>query len=477
MKKVFFAVAAATMVFTSCKKDVAPAGDTAKLSAGVNAVIPVSGVISTNTTWTAGNVYQLQGKVYVANGAILTIQPGVRVEGLFNADPVQASALIVTKTGKISAKGQQSNPIIFTSSLDGLPSGRTTRLPGDWGGVVILGDAPTNKPSTQIIEGIDPNVPGVVPAGVDVTYGGSNPDHQAGIMTYCRIEFGGAAIAANNELNSLTCGGVGKKTTLRYIQCSNGADDAFEFFGGNVPARFLIANSQNDDAFDFDFGYSGDIQFAVSVRNPLLAYADANGIECDNDGSGSTAAPVTRPQLSNVTIVGKCDAALSGTLNGARFRRGTDLRMRNSVIMGYNNGISFENTNPANAALFYRSNATHGFNTSNTFVGSSVAPLGLNNITATGSPVPASWVNAPCPANVAGYKSSALVYKAGGDLDPANAAGLKPNYSGLTTAFLQVPYVGALAPGSPVKDASGFVVSPNNWLAGSAGIWVEFNPQ
>jgi hypothetical protein len=472
MKKALLFAATTSLLFAACKKDLKePQADLQGLNAGVQAVIPVSGVINTSTTWTAGNVYQLNGKVYVSGGATLTIQPGARVEGLYNATPENASALVITKTGRIVAKGQQSNPIIFTSSLDGLPGGRTTRLPGDWGGLVILGDAPTNKPATQFIEGINP---ATVPAGVDVTYGGSNINHDGGIISFARIEFAGAAIAPNNELNSLTLGGVGKKTGLRYIMCSNGADDAFEFFGGNVQPKYLVANSQNDDAFDFDFGYTGDIQFGISVRNPALAYNDANGIECDNDAASSTAAPITRPILSNFTIVGKADAALAGTLNGARWRRGTDLRFRNSIVMGYNTGTSFENTNPTNAAAFYRSNATHGFTTVANFVGTSVAPIGLGNLTATGTPVPADWVNNPAPAAHSGYKSSALVYKAGGALDPSG--GLQPNFNNLTTNFLQVPYVGALGPGSPIRNASNQIIVPNNWIAGSAGAWVDFDP-
>ncbi len=108
-------------------------------------------------------------KVFVTGGT-LEIKPGTQIQGLYKATPEEASALVITKTGKIRALGQQSNPIVFTSSLTGLPGGRTIRAVGDWGGVVILGNAPTNKPTTQFIEGI---APGSVPAGVDVTYGGT----------------------------------------------------------------------------------------------------------------------------------------------------------------------------------------------------------------------------------------------------------------------------------------------------------------
>ncbi len=138
---------------------------------------------------------------------------------------------------------------------------------------MILGNGVTNKPSTQTIEGINP---ADVPAGVDVTYGnGLNTSQSIGRIYYTRIEYAGASIAANNELNSLTFGAATSTSTCRFVQCSKGADDAFEFFGGNINCFFLIANSQNDDAFDFDFGYRGIIQFAVSVRGSAFAYADA----------------------------------------------------------------------------------------------------------------------------------------------------------------------------------------------------------
>lgn len=476
MKKVILSVAAAGLLLAACKKDVKNESPELALEAGTAAIVDtvtLPQIISASRTLYADTLYQLDGKVFVTGGT-LDIKPGTQIQGLFKSTPDAASALVITKTGKIRALGQQSNPIVFTSSLTGLPGGRTNRLSGDWGGVVILGNAPTNKPSTQFIEGINP---ATVPAGVDVTYGGSNAAHDGGLITFARIEFAGAAIAANNELNSLTLGGVGNKTSLRFIQASKGADDAFEFFGGTVNATYLIANSQNDDAFDFDFGYSGFVQFGVSVRGTAFTYADANGIECDNENPSTGATPTTRPTLSNLTIIGNGNAALAGTLNGARFRRGTDLRFRNSIIAGYSTGVAFENTFAANTPLFFRNNGVHGFTDSAKFVAApTVGPWGGGNLAAVTTPVPATWLNNAQPATLAAYKSSALVYKAAGPFDPAVAGGVDTLFTGLTVNLLRVGYVGALAPGSPVKNAAGQIVSPNNWIAGSAAAWVNFDP-
>lgn len=473
---------AAGFLLASCKKDKF-AEETGDLNAGTSstlAIITLPEVISVNTTLDAANTYILDGKVWVKNGATLTIPAGTRLEGLYKADAAQASALIVTKTGKITAKGTQANPIIFTSSLTGLPGGRTNRLPGDWGGVVILGDAPTNRPDgNNQIEGVV-----TFPTGgsiEDTYYGGpaagtGNSAHNGGLMNYCRIEFAGAVVAPNRELNSLTLGGCGTQTALRYIQASYGADDAFEFFGGLVNPKYLIANAQNDDGFDFDFGYRGNFQFGISVRNPAYTVADANGIECDNDATGTTATPTTRPEMSNLTIVGRCSGVLTGTLNGAKFRRGTDLRMRNSIIMGYANGVSFENTLVPTTAAFFRNNGVHAFTATDIYVGTSVAPWGLANVGVVSASTPTNWINNACPAAHATYKSSALAFKVGGAFDPATPGSLLPNFAGMTSNFLNtVPYIGAVGNGSPIKVGNNITI-PNNWVAGSAGVWINFDP-
>jgi len=470
---------AAGLLLASCKKDQV-AENVGDLNAGTPttlATITLPEVISVNTTLSAANTYILDGKVWVKNGATLTIPAGTRIEGLYKANAADASALIVTKTGRLVAKGTQATPIIFTSSLTGLPGGRTNRLPGDWGGIVILGNGITNQPATTQIEGVTS-----FPTGGtidDTYYGGSTEAHNGGLLNYVRIEFAGALVSANRELNSLTLGGCGSQTALRYIMASYGADDAFEFFGGTVNPKFLIANAQNDDGFDFDFGYRGNFQFGVSVRNPAYTVADANGIECDNDATGSAATPTTRPELSNLTIIGRCSGALTGTLNGARFRRGTDLRMRNSIIMGYTTGIVFENTLVPTTAAFFRNNAVHGFTDSSKFVGTSVSPWGLANDGIISASTPTTWINNACPATHNLYKSSALAFKAGGPLDPATPAGpgvVKPNFAGTSSNFLNtVPYIGAVGNGSPIKVGNNITI-PNNWIAGSAGVWTNFDP-
>lgn len=282
-----------------------------------------------------GGVYTLKGYVYFTSGTTLKIPEGT----IIKSDVSQKGALIIERGAKIEALGSASNPIVFTS---GKPAGSRTR--GDWGGIILLGNAPTNRPLSPapLIEG-----------GVDRRYGGEVANDNSGTMRYVRIEFAGIAAEPGSEINGLTMGGVGSGTVLEYIQVSYGNDDSYEFFGGNVNAKYLIAYASSDDDLDFDFGYTGKIQFAVVQRRPEIADTDAgNGVEADNDGSGTTAEPYTRPTLSNITWIGPNGAAnTEANLNFAnRWRRAVRFEVHNSIMMGFPDaGLSLESAATAQA--------------------------------------------------------------------------------------------------------------------------------
>ncbi|SIO09934.1 hypothetical protein [Chitinophaga niabensis] len=317
----------ALATFAACKKD-AKQNDH-NVRAGIlpnGSALP--GVISTNVELVANGTYYLNGKTYVKPGGNLIINAGVTVKGIPQFTPAEASALIVTRGGLIHAVGTLENPIVFTSNSN-FPA------VGDWGGIVILGDAPTNK-FEPVIEGID--LP-TLPIGVDVHYGGADATDSSGVLKFIRIEWAGASVSDNNELNSLTLGGVGSRTVLDYIQASYGRDDSFEFFGGTVNATHLVSLSTNDDILDFDLGYTGTVQYVLGVRKQGFVYADANGIESDNDASGSADIPKTQPSVSNITIIGRETAAFPGTLYAARFRRNSGMNVTNAVFLGYGMGI------------------------------------------------------------------------------------------------------------------------------------------
>ena len=306
------------------------------------------GSIIKDTILTADRVWVLNGYVYVANNATITIEAGTKIV----SDITNKGALCIERGAKINAVGTATNPIVFTS---GKPAG--SRIPGDWGGVVILGKAKTNRSSTPIIEG-----------GIDRPYGGTDDLDNSGNLSYVRIEYAGIAAFPNSEINGLTLGAVGSGTKIDYVQTAYANDDAYEFFGGTVSPKHLVAAYTADDDFDFDFGYTGKIQFAISLRDP--AFVDAgdagNGIESDNDNPPTTAAPFTRPVISNMTLVGSNGAAgQAANHNFAnRWRRNSRFVIRNSILMGYPKaGFSLEQDGTAQAYVdglsIFRDNLVH----------------------------------------------------------------------------------------------------------------------
>lgn len=302
----------------------------------------ISGEITTNTTWTNNKQYLLNGYVYVKNNATLTIQAGTIIKG----DKASKGSLIVTRGAKIIADGTPNLPIVFTSN-----EAVGSRNYGDWGGLIICGKASTNKAGGQgEVEG------GVNNANGDALYGGTDDNDNSGILRYVRIEFPGIAFSDNNEINGLTLAGVGSQTIIDHVQVSYSGDDAFEFFGGTVNAKHLVALASWDDDFDTDFGYRGNIQFAVAVRHPAIAdQSGSNGFESDNDGSGTYNTPRTHPIFSNVTIAGPALDNGQATLNtnykrAAHIRRASQCSIYNSIFFGFPTGLLLDGTACENTA-------------------------------------------------------------------------------------------------------------------------------
>lgn len=290
----------------------------------------VRGIITTDQHWTKDKVYRLRGYVYVTNNATLTIDPGTKI--VSNKD--SAGVLVIYRGAKIQANGTAAEPIVFTSA-------ETNPAPGDLGGVVLAGQASGNG-NHSVIEG-----------GVDAAFsafGGTNDADNSGTLKYVRIEYAGKAVNPGDEVNGLSLYGVGSGTTIDYVQVVRGLDDAFEFFGGTVNCKHLIAYNCADDDFDMDDGYRGKIQFAVSVKDP--AFTDAKGttgdvsnnFEVDNvnpsNGFLLSRAPITAPVLSNFTAIGPNGAANQSADYGwgMRWRRGSKFTLANSVVIGGKKG-------------------------------------------------------------------------------------------------------------------------------------------
>jgi len=303
--------------------------------------VVLSGEITQDLTLTTANRYLLRGYVYVKNGATLTIEPGVVIRG----ERATKGSLIITRSGYIQALGTAEQPIVFTSNQ---PEGQ--RAPGDWGGIVILGSAPTNCIGDCLIEGGLNNTAG------DGLYGGPDPNDSSGVFRYVRIDWPGVAVQPDNEINGLTLGGVGRRTVIDHVQVSFSGDDAFEFFGGTVQASHLVSLGAIDDDFDTDFGWQGAVQFALAIRYPnRFDVSLSNGFESDNSKQGFANPPLTAGVFSNVTLVGPRFPG-AGTPStqfqaGMNLRSATRLRVFNSLVMGWPRGLLIEGTTCEGYAL------------------------------------------------------------------------------------------------------------------------------
>ena len=339
------AVAEGSATITVTTKD---GGKTATCTVTVSNDAPSSkevileGNITADLTINAADKNFMKGFVYVKSGATLTIEAGSVIKGVSVSPGEKAASLIIEPGAKIIAEGTVDKPIVFTSDKE---PGK--RLTGDWGGLIICGNARVNRTNQPTIEG-----------GPGTLYGNTTSDEfnaeSSGKLKYVRIEFAGYPLEPDKEINGLTFGGVGSGTEVEFVQVSFSNDDSYEWFGGTVNAKHLIAYKGWDDDFDTDFGYTGKLQFLLSVRDKN------NGFESDNDGDGSSNTPLTKPVFSNVTLIGpfygkvsdktqaEVEAKTADAANGAKggkfqaamhLRRNTSLNVYNSVFTGWPYGL------------------------------------------------------------------------------------------------------------------------------------------
>jgi hypothetical protein len=292
----------------------------------------VTSDITTSTTWDSDTTYVLSGFIHVANGATLTIEAGTTIKGDFNT---VGSSLFVLRGAKIMAIGTAQLPIVFTSSQ---PVGQ--RKPGDWGGLVIVGNAVINRTGIDVeIEGTGTVTGTTSGTNYKVNYsGGTTISDNSGELRYVRVEYAGYAPSADKELNSFSFAAVGSGTKLSFLQAMAGLDDSFEFWGGAVDATNLVSYEAGDDHFDMSEGYQGRLQYLIALQSTRLTQrtgagspsSDPQGIENDGcDGAGCTngrnTTPYTTPVVANFTLVGTNDVSTSGSSGGVgmMLRRGT----------------------------------------------------------------------------------------------------------------------------------------------------------
>lgn len=259
--------------------------------------VAVTGAITSNTSWTNDNIYVLNQKVVVDNGATLTIQEGTIIKGTPGTGSL-ASALIIARGSKINAVGTATSPIIFTSTSDNITCGQTTGTNlnqnnrGLWGGLILLGSAPCSL-SGDVTETQIEGIPADDSFGL---YGGTNASDNSGVLQYVSIRHGGALIGEGNEINGLTLGGVGSGTIINNVEVVANIDDGVEFFGGTVNASNLLVWSCGDDGLDIDQAYSG------TIDNSVVVLGDTSDHALEIDGPEGTA--LGSYTLQNITLIG-----------------------------------------------------------------------------------------------------------------------------------------------------------------------------
>jgi hypothetical protein len=234
---------------------------------------------------------------------------------------------VVERDGDLVVNGTRDNPVILTSGADFTVG---DQQPGDWGGVVIHGNARANCAGQSGCGLTDANTQCESEGGAGF-FGGDDDDDSSGSIRYARVEYSGQEISPNNELNSWTMNAVGRNTTLEFLQAHFGTDDGFEWFGGTARCRYLVATSISDDNFDWQMGWRGYVQFAVCQQNPNFSLD--KGIEADNNEFDFNCTGRSNPILSNLTLVGT-NGQGGGTI-GVHLRRGTSGNILNSIISDF----------------------------------------------------------------------------------------------------------------------------------------------
>jgi hypothetical protein len=290
-------------------------------------VVVVTGEINGSETWTSGSYYVLRGAVFVRQGGTLNIEAGTTIIG----EAGSVGTLIVLRGGRLNAIGTAQRPIVFTSDQ---PAGSRSR--GDWGGLIINGRAPINVPGGEAAGEGDTGV-----------YGGTHPDDNSGTLRYVRVEFSGVEFSPDNELNGIAFQGVGRGTSVEYVQAHMSRDDAIEFFGGTVDAKHIIMSNAADDSLDWTFGWTGRVQFAAITQR---GDDGDNGIEADNNEFNNDVLPRANPQIYNITMCGDPDRNEGGESTRAiLFRRGTGVTFRNFLVTGFKTtGMQIDGTSTLN---------------------------------------------------------------------------------------------------------------------------------
>lgn len=391
-------------------------------------------VLTNDTTWI------LQSGVFVKAGATMTIQPGTTVVGDFASE----GFLLVERNATLNADGTAVQPIVFTSEF-----GPGARNRSDWGGVLLLGNGDNNYPTKEAeIEGSPSTFFG----------GGSAVDvnDSSGSLSYVRIEWGGTEIFPNNEINGLTLGAVGFNTGLNNIMVKYNLDDGIENFGGHGSGKNFIVYGCDDDDFDCSFGWNGNVQYLVTIKNN----GGERGFEFDNAEPPSTpqgfdAVPVTNGQIWNFTTIGVLDGATQAADSGAVIRRGANGTWGNGIVEGWADaGLDLDEPETTTNGTVIWTGVTLANNAENAETGDDETP-------GSGYLYTSVDVVTEGPFNQEAAASVLLSFSAGTDFLRPAAASLDAAVANPGGFFDPAPYRGAIDPNA----------GASNWTQAS---WVSF---
>lgn len=314
----------------------------ATVTVNINGSFILAGTYTSDKTLTADKIWKLSGRVFIADGATLTIPAGtiIKAEGGTGTD---SSFICIARGGKIDAQGTADKPIIMTSVADDIQIGQKNGSNLDasnvglWGGLLVLGKAPGSFKNDVV----EYQIEGIPAEETNGLYGGNDPADNSGVINYLSIRHGGTSIGEDNEINGLTLGGVGTGTSISNVEVIGNQDDGIEFFGGTVNASNLLVWGQGDDGLDIDQSYSGTINNAIVIANS----SSDHGLEIDGP-EGSMEGSF---KLENITLIGDESAA-----NGeyADFRKGALGSVNNLYAYGFQSGKDFELDAEADSASF-----------------------------------------------------------------------------------------------------------------------------
>jgi hypothetical protein len=274
----------------------------------------LNGTLNEDKTLDATKAYSLTGTYSVSAGATLTIPAGTKITANVESGNSTSTFIIVQKGGKINVQGTSSNPVVMTSNNE---------TPGDWGGLVIAGDATTTEGTNATAE-----------IG-QIAYGGSNDADNSGSISYIIINYAGAQINAESQFNGLTLYAVGSGTTMNNVALLNGTDDGVEFFGGTASITNLYLENNEDDAIDWTEGWSGTVTnaYALHSKAGFSTAVEADGIN-------------KNPKLVNFTAV----SSVGGI--ALQFKKESGATITGLSLAGYDISVDMKDNGPlANVQL------------------------------------------------------------------------------------------------------------------------------